>query len=244
MSKKPVKYLDYQVYPGEPSCKSSFSNFWRDRYGLKPVGKLPDLDAQGRCERPDCQGCRIPGYLKPVDSFLSSSANTEIRIRISEAVVLYCPDCNREAVFPLKSQAEPAAVEAPIILEPQASAATIEVINLAKYRPSILAQSDVVYVARQAEWRGQYLHASLLANSYRIGFHGTRHEVCEKFLSEILNPALEVRAGSVWDALLVLAQRFAAGESLRLACWCAPERCHAYDIAAAVKEIAQEIAHA
>ena len=242
MSRKLVKYIDYLVYPGEPSQVVPNGDFWRDRYGLKPSGKLPELDAAGKCDRPDCRGCRIPGYLKPVDAFLSASSNSETRIRIAEAIVLRCPDCNREAVFPLKSQGEPTA-EAPSILEPLASAATIEVINLSKHRPSILNAPDVVYVARQAEWRGQYLHASVLSNSFRVGLQGTRHEVCEKFLAEILNPALEVRAGSVWDALLNLAQRFAAGESLRLACWCAPERCHAYDIAAAVKEIAREIAN-
>jgi hypothetical protein len=85
------------------------------------------------------------------------------------------------------------------------------------------------------------LPTSPLANPYRIGPDGDRAGVCEAYLTRTLNKAMEQRRGPLWDYLLGLAQRLAQGERLTLACWCAPEQCHAVDIAEAVRAISQEV---
>ena len=68
---------------------------------------------------------------------------------------------------------------------------------LNKHRDSITSRD--VYIGRGSPW----------GNPFRIGEHGTRDEVCDRFETEIL-PFLDV-------------------EPLRgknLVCFCAPQRCH------------------
>lgn len=59
--------------------------------------------------------------------------------------------------------------------------------------------SDAVYVGRGSRW----------GNPYRIGVHGTRDEVIEKYRA--LLPSLDLAPLRGRD----------------LVCWCAPLRCHA-----------------
>lgn len=114
----------------------------------------------------------------------------------------------------------------------------IEILNLGHDR-TCLQDPSVVYVGRQME--SLCLHASPLQNPYKVGRDGDRNTVCELNLTQVLNPAMDTRTGPVWDELHRLAQRVVSGKPLKLACWCAPERCHAFDVAAAVRAIATEL---
>lgn len=62
------------------------------------------------------------------------------------------------------------------------------------------APADAVYVGRGSPY----------GNPFKIGEHGTRDEVCDRFESEVL-PTLDVSALRGKD----------------LVCFCAPKRCHA-----------------
>lgn len=77
-----------------------------------------------------------------------------------------------------------------------------------------------VYVGRPTEW----------GNPYQIGRDGTREEVVEAFKQHL------------WRRLQSepnLVKRVAALHGKTLACWCAPEACHA-DILVAASEWAKE----
>ena len=90
---------------------------------------------------------------------------------------------------------------------------TPRVINL-RYEPL----GDAVYVGRAAPRRG--LRVSIFANPFRIGPDGSRDEVLAKYRQYLRdNPLLVGRA-----------RRELKGKVL--ACWCAPEPCHAEILAA------------
>ncbi|NER80389.1 MAG: hypothetical protein F6K42_12590 [Leptolyngbya sp. SIO1D8] len=210
------------------------SEFWLQYFGIQPRRQMPAL-SDGRCDRA-CQGYRIPGYLKP-------AANS------SDAITLYCPQCHGEGIYSLKAlSVERTAAPPPKILSAIESESDvepenrlIEVINLNDCSSAeILDAPGFVYIGRQAEWRGHYLHASPLANPFREGLSGDLNEVCEMFLAEKLNPALETRTGALWNYLSCFAKRVVAGEVLKLGCWHAPQRCHGYDLAAAIMQVARE----
>lgn len=76
--------------------------------------------------------------------------------------------------------------------------------------------------------------STVLGNPFGIGRDGTRDEVIAKY-REWLWGQIEER-GEVWEALLRLLSRArrAGDNGLGLACWCAPKRCHAEIIRAAL----------
>jgi len=232
------RYTDPPAALQDAPIEFADSEYWRSRFGLPQVEMgLPELDEHGRCDRSDCpgKGGRIPGFQKE-QVFNRGKAV----YRVQGAIHIYCPSCHREQFYDLPLL--PRADNPPPILGQGAGMGTVEVVNLRSCQPSILSDPGVVYVGRQVEgWKGQNLHASPLANPYRVGFHGDRNEVCEQFLARELNPALERCFGPVWESVLALAKRVLAGESLKLACWCSPERCHAYDLAAAIMSVANQL---
>lgn len=225
-----------------PSKKVELDHqFWAEYFGLPTTVTqgLPPLDGEGRCDRPDCpgKGGRIPGFQKERREMVGKAVTT-----IPGAIHVYCSQCHCEQSYALSLLPSTPANKAPKILGQSTGIGTVEVINLKAATPAILSDPSVVYVGRQFEgWRGHNLHASPLANPYRVGFHGTRHEVCEKFLSEDLNPALENCFGPLWEMVLSLAKRVLAGEHLKLACWCSPERCHGFDLAAGILSVANQL---
>lgn len=118
----------------------------------------------------------------------------------------------------------------------------VVVINLKESGPGALSGSGTVYIGRQIEWRGQYLKDSPLRNPYRVGRDGSRAEVCEKYFEAQIAPAMEHRKGPIFSEIEQLATRVRSGERLTLACWCAPERCHGFDLAVAISKLAGEVA--
>ncbi len=60
--------------------------------------------------------------------------------------------------------------------------------------------SDAIYVGRPSKW----------GNPFRIGRHGTREEVIEKY-----------------RLLAIKGQNFVELQGKDLVCWCAPKACHA-----------------
>jgi hypothetical protein len=112
----------------------------------------------------------------------------------------------------------------------------ISVANISGDR-QLLKLPGAVYIGRN--FAG--IPASPLANPFKVGSDGDRHQVCERYLEEVLNPALDIQTGHVWDELSRLAQRVLTGEKLTLCCWCEPQRCHGFDIAAAVDAIAFDL---
>lgn len=110
----------------------------------------------------------------------------------------------------------------------------IKVVSLMNDRDAT-KRPGAVYIGREMQG---WLTASPLANPFKVGRDGDRHQVCELYLEQCLDPALERRKGAIWGELWALADRVRNGESLSLVCWCQPERCHGFDIAAAIKFLA------
>jgi hypothetical protein len=240
----PPEYRTYGELNSAPlgaANQYSDSDFWRAYFGLPQVEKgLPELDGEGRCSHPRCpgKGGRIPGFQKEF-SFWEGKRQVVVR----GAIHVYCPVCHCEEYYDLPPLPQASKVEPPSILsQSTASGLPVEVINLKATGPAILSAPGLVYIGRQMEgWKGHNLHASPLANPYKVGLHGDRNAVCEKFLADDLNPALSNCFGPVWETVLALAKRVLAGERLKLACWCSPERCHGYDLAAAITSVANQL---
>ena len=114
---------------------------------------------------------------------------------------------------------------------------TIEVVSL-KNRSSI--PKNVVYVGRES--KRLKVGNSPLANPFKIGVDGKRSQVCERFRVETLYPALDAKDGPVWNEISSLADRVVSGELVKIGCpGCVPgQECHAHDIAAAVREVAEQ----
>lgn len=75
-------------------------------------------------------------------------------------------------------------------------------------RRGVALPSGAVYVGRGSRW----------GNKYRIGEDGTREEVIAKYRADLAaDPARRDR----------LIEALAARHPTALACWCAPEACHA-----------------
>ncbi len=93
----------------------------------------------------------------------------------------------------------------------------------------------VTYIGRACAGR----KASPLANPFKITATQNRNQVCDRYLHEVLDPAMDSEHGPVWNELNLLADRVRNGDRLTLGCWCVPERCHGYDVAAAITELAR-----
>lgn len=223
-----------------PEQREKDSAFWKQYFELQPSVPMPEIGEDGKCDRSDCPGRRIPGYIKPGDGNAGA---------MKEAVSLRCTTCHGEKVYPLSAQLpKESSRQSPPLAIPVATvnplASTqigqVGLMNLKGKPGSVLDQPQVHYIGRQIAWKGNYLKDSPLSNPYKVGRDGSRSDVCEKFLVEELNPALEWRRGPVWNEIARLAAIVAKGESICLACWCLPERCHGADVAAAISMVARE----
>ena len=85
---------------------------------------------------------------------------------------------------------------------------------------------SVWYVARSCRgWQG-----SALGNPFRVGPHGSRAVVIQRYRSwlwGVVQAGLAGQSSPAWVELQSLAQAVAAGQSVALGCWCAPLPCHA-----------------
>ena len=85
---------------------------------------------------------------------------------------------------------------------------------------------SVWYVARSCRgWQG-----SALGNPFRVGPHGSRAVVIQRYRSwlwGVVQAGLAGQSSPAWGELQSLAQAVAAGQSVALGCWCAPLPCHA-----------------
>lgn len=84
---------------------------------------------------------------------------------------------------------------------------------------------------------------SPLGNRFVIGQDGSRAEVIAKYRVWLLE---EIRhrkttGAATWAALVALRDRVLAGEDLTLACFCAPEACHAEVIREVVLALAERV---
>jgi len=105
----------------------------------------------------------------------------------------------------------------------------IKVVNVKIERPTNLS-----YVGRYNSYFGR----SVLGNPFKIGQHGSREEVIEKYkiwLNEQYKNNQLVK-----KAILELVQKVQNGENVILGCWCAPQACHAHVIKQKIVEIVQE----
>lgn len=212
------------------------SAYWRGYFDLPRIQPM-----EASCDRPDCPGVAgwIPGF--QAERKITIGKHSE---RLEAAEWYLCPLCHRETHSPaLPGPSAPIpAKPAPAPLTLQPGLATVRVVNLGKQADTrLLSHPGLVYCGRLAHWRGHTFPTSPVANPYKIGRNGDRHQVCELFLTLTLNRAMEDRRGPTWEFLFALGKRLAAGEELVLACWCAPERCHAVDLAAAIRAIALEV---
>lgn len=86
---------------------------------------------------------------------------------------------------------------------------------------------DGVYVGRP----------SVLGNPYPLHDEKERDAVIEKYRAWLRSEYC--KKGSVYKALVELADRYRKGEEIVLVCWCAPRRCHADVIKEAIIGIAE-----
>ena len=89
---------------------------------------------------------------------------------------------------------------------------------------------SVVYVGRACAGWSQ----SPLGNPFRVGGGVSRAQAIASYRSWLWG-VVQGRSGPAWEALLGLASRVQAGESLVLGCWCSPLPCHAEVIASAIR---------
>jgi len=105
----------------------------------------------------------------------------------------------------------------------------IEVVNVRGLDPQTNG-AGIVYVGRRCgKWQN-----SILGNPFKIGVHGTREEVIDKYRDWLKNK-LETDQ-CVQSFIMDLVKRFHNGERLRLGCWCAPLSCHAE----VIKEVVED----
>ena len=71
-----------------------------------------------------------------------------------------------------------------------------------------------VYVGRPSE----------LGNPFRIGQHGTREEVIERYHTWLIR---DPRANNARKELVRLSELDKAGTKIEIECWCSPMSCHA-----------------
>ena len=123
---------------------------------------------------------------------------------------------------------------APLLSSNQDLSQLVQVLNLKLHTPG----SRSTYIGREHPSSG--LPCSPLHNPYKLG-QTTRVEACDQFERQVLYPAIEARAGPVWDELArlrdLLLDAIAAGEHIELLCHCAPQPCHGDRIAATLKQL-------
>jgi hypothetical protein len=93
----------------------------------------------------------------------------------------------------------------------------LEVVNVRK----MISSDDLVYIGRAS---GRF-HGSALGNPFRIGSHGTREQVIEKYRIWLWK-MIRNRDERVISELKMIVERVRNGENLYLGCWCAPSACH------------------
>lgn len=115
---------------------------------------------------------------------------------------------------------------------------TITVAN--GYKTGWIGQ-DKVYIGRKNNPLG--LFQSSLHNPYALSVYKNRNIVLKKFedyFAELIEEAEKGKKLHQIRALCELIQRYKAGESITLTCFCKPEGCHGDTIAKYVKKYAKE----
>ena len=93
----------------------------------------------------------------------------------------------------------------------------------------------MIHIVNRKTYRGASVYVgrpSALGNPFVIGRDGDRDTVIKKHRRWLWSQ-LQRGSGEVFDAIHQLAQQARNGD-LVLACWCAPEKCHAEILASAV----------
>jgi len=119
---------------------------------------------------------------------------------------------------------------APLVLFPAAPepADLVQVVNV---RDGIFPDDpDWYYVGRDNPSKG--LKRSPLANPYRMSdkSKAERDRVCDAF-GDDLSRLQAQREGPAWDLLCEMREKVVKGKRIRIACWCAPKRCHGHEVA-------------
>ena len=113
----------------------------------------------------------------------------------------------------------------------------VEVVNL-KGNRAIAKSPEVNYIGRKCAG----LRQSPLHNPFKMTSEGDRNRVCNFFIEKTLLPALVAQNDAVWDAFIDLVHQLIRCSELRLACWCAPARCHGHAIAHFAQRYAYSVA--
>ncbi|MEO0988568.1 MAG: DUF4326 domain-containing protein [Cyanobacteria bacterium J06639_14] len=114
----------------------------------------------------------------------------------------------------------------------------VEVLNLRGDR-RLADRPEVTYIGRKCSG----LPESPLHNPFKMAHEGQRNCVCDSFVAKVLRPALVKQSCAVWEAFIELVYQFIRSGCLKLACWCAPSRCHGHAIAHFVERYAYSLSH-
>jgi len=79
-----------------------------------------------------------------------------------------------------------------------------------------------IYIGRAN--KSYLLKGSVLQNRFVIGQDGNREEVVAKYRQWLWQEVQ--KRGEVFDELVRIAERVKKGETVQLACWCKPLKCH------------------
>lgn len=111
---------------------------------------------------------------------------------------------------------------------------SVAVVSVSGLRPgAVVSGLPVHYVGRGCgAWA-----ASALGNPFRVGQHGARQQVIQRYrawLWDVVQAGLAGQSSPAWAELQVLVVQVQFGGSLALGCWCHPLPCHAAVVRAAV----------
>jgi hypothetical protein len=92
-----------------------------------------------------------------------------------------------------------------------------------------------IYVARAMK----NIKGSVLGNPFKIGVHGNRAEVIERY-RHWLWQQIKLK-GEVYNELVRIVKLYRENPNIRLVCWCSPKECHADVIIKAIKWLDTQI---
>ena len=80
---------------------------------------------------------------------------------------------------------------------------------------------------KKDEYDKSIVRPSMFGNPFKIGLDGTRADVCDKHMEWLEDPEeVVIKVNGVKYSNRVVRENVHKLKGLRIACWCAPKRCH------------------